>query len=88
MNERMTKVARITQGAEQVEKLPYRIELWDHEARALDRVLARALTAALAREIFKAVQREHPDRRVLLRRGTRTVADSGVCRAAAGCSDG
>jgi len=45
-------------------------------ARAPDRVLARAVNAALARAIFKAAQKEHPDRRILLLRGTRTLADS------------
>jgi hypothetical protein len=39
-------------------------------------VLARALNASLGRLLFKAAQKEHPDRRILLRRGTRTVADS------------
>ena len=75
MNERLTKIRR-ADGEAQVEKLPYRIELWDREAHSPDRVLARAVNAALARAIFKAAQKEHPDRRILLLRGTRTLADS------------
>ena len=44
--------------------------------RILERVLARALNAQLARAIFHAAQKEHPQRRILLRRGSRTIADS------------
>jgi hypothetical protein len=53
-----------------------RIELWDHDGRSPQRVLARALNAPLARALFKAAQKEHPDRRILLRRGARIIADS------------
>lgn len=76
MNERIAKIARISSPVSPTEKLPYRIELWDRDADLLERVLARALNAQLARAIFKAAQKEHPDGRILLRRGTRTVADS------------
>jgi hypothetical protein len=41
-------------------------------------VLARAVNAQLAREIFKAAQGEHPERRITLRRGRRIVADSAL----------
>ena len=58
------------------EKLSYSIELWDLEAHALERVLARALSAQLARANFRAAQKEHPDQRILLRKGSRTLADS------------
>jgi hypothetical protein len=74
VSERITKVARTP--AVQNEKLPYRIELWDADARALERVLARAINAALARAIFNAVRKEHPERRIILRPGERAVADS------------
>jgi|GraSoiStandDraft_41_1057321.scaffolds.fasta_scaffold7277032_1 hypothetical protein len=76
MNDRIAKIARMSGPVAQNEKLPYRIELWDHDGRSLERVLARALNASLGRLLFKAAQKEHPDRRILLRRGTRTVADS------------
>jgi hypothetical protein len=62
--------------ASQAEQLPYSVELWDSAAGALERVLARALDAQLARAIFYAAQKEHPEARILLRRGARTVADS------------
>jgi hypothetical protein len=75
MNQRIAKVGRLGLVATQAEKLPYSIELWDSDGHALD-VLARALDAQLARAIFHAARKEHPDRRILLRRGARTIADS------------
>ena len=76
MNERTAKDGRVSVLAAQTEKLSYSIELWDPDARALERVLARAVSPQLARAIVRAAQKEHPDQRILLRRGTRTVADS------------
>ena len=76
MNQRIAKIGRLGVVATQTEKLPYSIELWDDGADTLERVLARALNAQLARAIFQAALKEHPEARILLRRGTRTVADS------------
>jgi hypothetical protein len=76
MNQRIAKVERISAAATQADKLPYSVELWDEDAHALERVLARAFSQQLARAIFRAAQQEHPDGRILLRRGSRTVADS------------
>ena len=76
MNQRTTKDGRVSVLAAQTEKLSYSIELWDLDAQALERVLARAFSPQLARAIFRAAQKEHPDQRILLRRGTRTVANS------------
>jgi hypothetical protein len=76
MKSAMSKIGRISDPAAQAEKLPYSIELWDEQGRSLQRVLARALSAVLARAIFKAAQKEHPERRILVRRGSRTIADS------------
>ena len=76
MNQRIAKAGRLGLVASQTEKLPYSIELWDSGGHALERVLARALDAQLARAIFHAAQKEHPDGRILLRRGARTIADS------------
>ena len=76
MNQRIAKAGRLSVVATRTEKLPYSIELWDSAAAELERVLARALDAQLARAIFHAARKEHPDRRVLLRRGSRTIADS------------
>ena len=58
------------------DSLPYCIELWDAAAAAVERVLARAVSAELARAIFKAARTEHPDRRITLRRGQRLISDS------------
>jgi hypothetical protein len=58
------------------EDLPYSIELWHEEQEAVERVLARALNVQLARAIYKAARGEHPDRRVVLRKGNRLVSDS------------
>jgi hypothetical protein len=59
------------------EELPYSIELWrDGAGGAVERVLARAASSELARAIFKAATTEHPNRRVTLRKGTRTLGDS------------
>jgi hypothetical protein len=76
MIERMAKAGRLGVVATQPEKLPYSVELWDDNGDALERVLARAIGAQLARAIFHAARKEHPDARILLRRGGRTIADS------------
>lgn len=76
MNERTTKIARISSAAARQDKLPYRIELCGERNDAPERVLALALDANLAHAIFQAAQKEYPQRRIVLRRGGRTVADS------------
>jgi len=76
MIERMAKVGGSGVVATQSDKLPHSIELWDDGGATLERVLARALNAQLARAIFQAARKEHPDARILLRRGARTIADS------------
>jgi uncharacterized membrane protein YhfC len=77
MNQRIAKGGRLgLLATTQAEKLPYSVELWDRGGHALERVLARAINAQLARTIFHAARKEHPDARILLRRGVRTVADS------------
>jgi len=76
MNERTTKIARINSAGEQQDKLPYRIELCAESENTPERVLALAIEANLARAIFRAAQKEYPERRIVLRRGSRTVADT------------
>ena len=76
MIERIAKAGRLGIVATQSDKLPYSIELWDDGGQTLERVLARALGAQLASAIFHAARKEHPDSRILLRRGARTIADS------------
>ena len=59
-----------------MDTLPYVIELW-HEAApfTVERVLARASTVQLGRAILRAVEEEHPGRRITLRRGSRILAE-------------
>ena len=76
MTERTTKIAPISSAAGQQDKLPYRIELCGETENAPERALALALNANLARAIFLAAQKEYPERRIVLRRGGRTIADS------------
>ena len=58
------------------EDLPYRIELWLVDRSAVERVLARAVSAELAQAIYKAAQSEYPQRRITLSKGQATVWDS------------
>jgi hypothetical protein len=76
MIERIAKPGRLGIVATQSDKLPYSIELWDSDGQALERVLARAINVQLAQAIFHTARKEHPDARILLRRGARTVAES------------
>jgi hypothetical protein len=55
--------------------LPFRIELWDEEKRAVERVVARAHSENLAQAIFKAACAEFPDRYLSLWRGRERLAD-------------
>lgn len=59
------------------EELPYRIELWrDGKGEDVEKVLARAQSAHLARVTFKAAKDVHPERRITLRKGNRTIEES------------
>ncbi len=62
--------------ASPAEKLPYRIELWDLQRTAVEKVVARAASAALARAIFLAAQNEHLGRYLTLRRGANVISES------------
>jgi hypothetical protein len=57
--------------------LPYTVELWDLARRAPERVIGRAASMILARAIFTAAQSEHLGRRLVLRRGSRIMLESG-----------
>jgi hypothetical protein len=68
-------------SSESGEDLAYRIELWQAPRHdAVERVLARAVSAALARAIFQAAQSEHPERRITLSKGAHVIADSAGAR--------
>lgn len=57
-------------------RLAYAIELWDAAGAGPERVLGRAASVIVGRAIFQAAQAEHPDRRVVLRRGRDVIARS------------
>ena len=76
MGERTTRASPTDNASASNENLSYRVELWDRGGDSLKRVLARAANSQLARAIFTAAQKEHPDGRILLLRGTRKMADS------------
>jgi hypothetical protein len=56
--------------------LPYTVELWNLPRTAPERIIGRAASAILARAIFTAAKTEHLGRRVLLRRGSRVIAET------------
>jgi len=64
--------------ANQIEELPYAVELWDEEHRQVEKILARALKISLARAIFRAALEEYPNRRIVLRQDERIVEDNGA----------
>lgn len=68
-------MARTSPRSRPQEALPYRIELWD-AATGERRILARAVNQPLARAIFRAASEEHPEARISLCRGNRTVAET------------
>ncbi|MBV8535622.1 MAG: hypothetical protein JO128_08525 [Alphaproteobacteria bacterium] len=72
----MSKIVPLDNPPAETENLPYCIELWDSGRNGVERILARAFSAPLARAIFKAATGEHPDRRITVRRGNRTISDS------------
>lgn len=57
--------------------LPYAIELWDLPRTGPEKLIARAAGIVLARAIFAAAQTEHLGRRLVLRRGSKVLQDSG-----------
>ncbi|HEY1961077.1 MAG TPA: hypothetical protein VGG69_01560 [Rhizomicrobium sp.] len=54
--------------------LPFRIELWDEDKRAVECVVARAHSATLARAIFKAACEQFPGRHLALWQGPEQLA--------------
>ncbi|HEX2559976.1 hypothetical protein [Phenylobacterium sp.] len=57
-------------------RLPYAIELWNLPRTAPERIVGRAASAVLARAIFQAAMSEHLGRKLILRRGSRVVAET------------
>lgn len=57
-------------------RLPYAVELWNLGRTAPERILGRASGMVLARAIFEAALTEHLGRKVILRRGSKVIAES------------
>ena len=47
--------------------LPYRVELWDEEKKAVEQILAVTANASIGYAAYYAATREHPQRYVVLR---------------------
>ena len=60
------------------DELPYRIELWNEQGTAIERVLGRAASVSLARAIFRAAEIEHAGRVITLKHLERVVARTGA----------
>ncbi|MFZ5719095.1 MAG: hypothetical protein ACOY5Y_06450 [Pseudomonadota bacterium] len=56
--------------------LPYAVEVWEAGGARPERVLGRGASMVVARAIFEAAATEHPDRRIVLRRGTKLISDT------------
>ena len=56
--------------------LPYSVELWDLSQGKPERVIGRAAGVVLARAIFDAALSEYLGRRIVLRRGTKVIAQT------------
>ena len=70
------------------EDLPYKVEIWNETGASVEQIVAVTANASIGYAAWHtdigirraaqihAAQKEHPEARILLRRGTRTVADS------------
>jgi hypothetical protein len=61
-------------------ELPYIVEFRDTERPEGARVLARAANASLAHAIFRTACEENPERDIVLRLGSRTIAERAAKR--------
>jgi hypothetical protein len=58
------------------EALPFTVEISDRPEG--ERILARAASASLARAIYGAARTDFPHARLLLKRGSEIILDSGI----------
>jgi hypothetical protein len=58
------------------EDLPYIVELWDGEKKAVEQVLAVTTHGSIGYAAYYAATREYPDRHITLRHRDRTIARS------------
>ncbi|HEV2531432.1 hypothetical protein [Phenylobacterium sp.] len=72
-----SKVVALGAPMRTTSRLPYIVELWNLPRTAPERVIGRAASAVLARAIFTAARSEHLGRRIVLRRGSQVIAETG-----------
>ncbi|HEY8573532.1 hypothetical protein [Phenylobacterium sp.] len=72
-----SKVVQLSAAAVGSARLPYTIELWNLSKTETEKVVGQAASIVLARAIFAAAQTEHLGRRLVLRRGTKVLQESG-----------
>jgi hypothetical protein len=58
------------------EDLPYQVELWDKEKKAVEQVLAMTANGSIGYAAYYAAAREYPDRYVTLRHKKSIIARS------------
>ena len=56
------------------EDLPYRVEVWSEDLRAVEQTLAMTANGSIGYAAYYEATREYPDRYVVLRHRNRTVA--------------
>jgi hypothetical protein len=60
----------------QVQELPYRIELWDDGDTRVEELIALVGDHAVARAVFVEAVRRRPGKVIILRQKSRVLADS------------
>jgi hypothetical protein len=61
---------------DQVQELPYRIELWDDRDTRVEELIALVADHAVARAAFVEAVRRRPGKVIILRQKSRVLADS------------
>jgi hypothetical protein len=61
------KVSPLERSLAGADDLPYRVELWDDEKKAVEQILAVTANASIGYAAYYAATREHPQRYVVLR---------------------
>ena len=62
--------------SDQVQELPYRIELWDDRDTGVEELIALVADHAVARAAFVEAVRRRPGKVIILRQKSRVLADS------------
>lgn len=70
------KVERTDRSKPAHEDLPYKVELWDLDKKAVEQVLAVTASGSIGYAAYYAAAREYPDRYVTLKHKNRIVARS------------